>query len=86
MMTSAQRIHTIRHALGLTQAEFATMIGRSRTSVLCWENSYCQPSPSSWRTVAAVWMAFVETGSLEPEAANLLPEPYRTPTTQPNLT
>ena len=49
-----QRIRTVRGRLGLTQGEFADLLGVSYASVNRWENAQSRPSILAWQKIVAV--------------------------------
>ncbi|MGO9274785.1 MAG: helicase-related protein [Terriglobia bacterium] len=49
----AKRIKTLRAGLGLTQSEFAALIGVSYASVNRWENEQSEPSALAWQRIVA---------------------------------
>ena len=49
-MTS-QNIKNIRLALGLTQNEFAEILGVSKTTVSLWENDFKKPAPRNIKKI-----------------------------------
>src|SRR5579885_1355586 len=50
---TGQRIRRLRGKLGLTQVQFAELMGVSFASVNRWENSQSNPSPLAWQRILA---------------------------------
>src|SRR5579885_3090343 len=50
---AGQRIRRLRGKLGLTQLQFAELMGVSFASVNRWENGQSRPSPLAWQRILA---------------------------------
>ena len=53
-LSKARQCRLIREQLGLTQSEFAKVVGVSKNAVSDWENGKFEPSESHWKIINAL--------------------------------